>query len=126
MTGTRVRELRTALRLDPTRFAQLLGVHPSTLYRWEATGDVPVRAEPLQRQLLAVLQDQIAAPKGADENLGETISKGLLIGGAMFGLFKLLEAVFSGNEKPRLNGGAVALGKVPRARSSPTRKRSPR
>jgi len=46
MTGTQVRELRAALSLDPTHFAQLLGVHPSTLYRWEAAGDVSVRVEP--------------------------------------------------------------------------------
>jgi len=125
MTGAQVRELRAALRLDPTHFAQLLGVHPSTLYRWEAAGDVPVRVEPFQQQILAVLQDQVAAPRGANEDLGETILKGLLVGGAMFGLFKLLEAAFS-DEQPRRTGGAVARGRPSRAKSSPTRRRSPR
>jgi transcriptional regulator with XRE-family HTH domain len=125
MTGTQVRELRVALRLDPAHFAQLLGVHPSTLYRWEAAGDVPVRVEPFQQQILAVLQGQVAAPRGGNEDLGETILKGLLVGGAMFGLFKLLEAAFS-EDQPRRTRGAVARGKVPRAKSSPTRKRSPR
>ena len=125
MTGTQVRELRAALRLDPTHFAQLLGVHPSTLYRWEAAGDVPVRVEPFQLQILAMLQRQIAAPTAGNEDLSETILKKLLVKSAMFGLFKLLEAAFS-DKKPRRTGGAVAQGKVPHARSSPTRKRSPR
>jgi transcriptional regulator with XRE-family HTH domain len=125
MTGTQVRELRAALHLDPTHFAQLLGVHPSTLYRWEAAGDVPVRVEPFQQQILAVLQGQVAAPRGTNEDLGETILKGLLVGGAMFGLFKLLEAAFS-EDQPRRTGGAVARGTRSRARSSPSRRKAPR
>lgn len=100
MAGSQVRELRAGLRLDPAHFAQLLGVHASTVYRWEAAGDVPVKVEPFQQQILAVLQSQIAAPRGGGgDDLGDTILKGLLVGGAMFGLFKLLEAAFS--EEPR-------------------------
>lgn len=125
MTGEQIRELRDALRLDPAHFAQLLGVHPSTLYRWEAAGDGTVRVEPFQQQILAVLQGQVATPKAATEDLGDTILKGLLVGGAMYGLFKLLEAAFS-EDQPRRTGGAVARGKVPRPKSSPTRRRSPR
>lgn len=44
---------------------------------------------------------------------------------ATFLMAGILEAAFS-EDQPRRTGGAVARGKVPRARSSPTRKRSPR
>lgn len=109
MTGTQVRKLRMAIRLGPAHFAQLLGVHPSTLYRWEAAGDVPVRVEPFQQQILAVLQGQVAAPQRASEDLGETILNGLLVGGAMFGLYRLLEAAFS-EEQPPANRRRIRAG----------------
>jgi len=86
MTGGAVRQLRMLLGLNPAHFAQLIGVHPSTLYRWEAAGDGALKIEPFQLQILAVMG------RHGDAALGETILQGLLYGGPMLGLFKLLEA----------------------------------
>lgn len=123
MKGNDVQSLRSALGLDPTHFAQLLGIHPSTLYRWEAAKDTEIRVEPFQQQILAVLQRRVGlAPKGEVEDLGDVILKGLLVGGAMFGLYKLLEAAFSDDHGGE-TGGPIARGKSPRGRSSPTRRK---
>lgn len=35
MTGNQIRKLRERLELDPVLFSRLLGVHLSTVYRWE-------------------------------------------------------------------------------------------
>jgi hypothetical protein len=99
--------------MEPAQFAQLLGIHTSTLYRWESVGPAPVRVEPLQRQLLTVLDDQLAERNSlrARAELSETILKGLLIGGGLLGLFYLLSAAFG-------DGGKVR--RAPDSRSDPS------
>lgn len=89
MTGARVRAVRVALGLDPARFSQLLGVHSSTVYRWEAAGESAPRIEPLQRQILAVAE-QVSSREGA----GSSVLDGLLLGGPMLGLYRLLEFAY--------------------------------
>ncbi len=124
MNGAQVRELRQSLKMEPTHFAQLVGVHPSTLYRWEAAGEMAIRVEPFQQQIMAVLKQQTGSPQSkASEGIGDAIVKALLVGGAMFGLYKLLEAAFS-EDQPRRTGGVVVRGAVPRKRSLSPRKRS--
>ena len=121
MTGAQIRQLRLAIRMDPAQFAQLLGIHASSVYRWEMAADAEVRIEPFQRQILTALEDQLAqraAPAQAD--LGGAILKGLLIGGGLFGLFKLLEAVFEEPE-PRRTRVAKSRSTGVRARRSPTK-----
>jgi transcriptional regulator with XRE-family HTH domain len=118
VTGTQVRELRLALKMEPAYFAQLLGVHPSTLYRWEAATSAGIRVEPFQQQILAVLQRELGLKTQQAEDLGEAILKGLLVGGAMLGLFKLLEAAFS--EEPRRIGREAERGTSPSKRRSPS------
>lgn len=122
MTGDDVRRIRVSLGLEPARFAQLLGVHPSTLYRWEQAEASTVRVEPLQLQLLTALDQRVSVRSPQETtDLGEAIVTGLLVGGSLFALYKLLEAVF---DDERRSGGAVARTTRARARSSPsTRKR---
>ena len=122
MTGTQVRELRVALKMAPVHFAQVLGVHPSTLYRWEAANAAGIRVEPFQQQILAVLQRQVGLQTRPTEELGESIVKGLLVGGAMLGLFKLLEAAFS--EEPGQTGGAARRPPGRSKRSTSSRRKS--
>lgn len=122
MHGTDITRLRQALGLDASHFAQLIGVHPSTIYRWEAMGDAPIKIEPFQMQLLAVLTRQVNAVEAASSKaLGDAILQGILVGGATFGLFKLLEAVFAEPE-PRRTGGSRTRGTSSRTRSSPKKK----
>lgn len=95
MTGDDIRQIRTDLGTDPTQFSQLLGIHSSTLYRWEKLGPTTARVEPMQRQLLAVLQQQLVNRAPEDRiSFGKKIQAGLLNGGGLLGLYYLLEANF--------------------------------
>lgn len=51
MTGNQIRKLRERLDLDPVLFSRLLGVHLSTVYRWEQSKKSP-RIDIMQKQLL--------------------------------------------------------------------------
>nr|WP_128795578.1 helix-turn-helix domain-containing protein [Corallococcus coralloides] len=93
MTGTAIKELRGALAMSPGDFAQLLGVNPSTLYRWEAEGEGEVKPDPNATRILAALNQ--ARAKSGGENLKASLGTALLLGGGLFALFKLLELVFS-------------------------------
>ena len=101
MTGNRVRQLREDLGMTPGQFASLIGVHPSTLYRWEAAHEGQLRMDPMQLQLMTLLEREVAKRKSAEarSELGSAIVTALLVGGGMFALFKLLEAVFGDDDR---------------------------
>lgn len=87
MTGSELKRLREKLGLDAFQFSVLLGVHRSSIYRWESS-DSP-KIDPLQRELLLSLQEQkISKAIGAD--LGRKIRAGLIEGGTLGGLYVLL------------------------------------
>lgn len=115
MTGAEIRQLRVALGMDAQKFAQVLQVHPTTLYRWELTiGEV--RIEPFQAQLIELLRQQTSArTKPAD--LGKALLTALLLGGAIYALYKLLEGSFS--DEPEDHGGDPNSPKRPTARVMP-------
>lgn len=100
LTGDLLRQLRQELGFDAFQFAHLLGVHVSTIYRWEAQGAGEVRMDPLQRQILygTVTRFRHTAPDRKEE-LGRAILTALLAGGALFGLMVLLQ--FLNEERPR-------------------------
>lgn len=98
MTGDAIKELRTELGMTSSAFAQLLGVNPSTLYRWEAEGDKEVKTDPNAARILAAIQ-QARGLKGSGD-LKTTLGSALLIGGGLFALFKLLEHLFSDDKAP--------------------------
>ena len=93
MTGAWIRELRLRTGCEPQEFAALLGVHSSTLYRWEKAGDNSVRVEPFQHQVLVTLDRQMGRP-GA-EALCREMRDDVRISG-LLGLYRLLRAVFAG------------------------------
>jgi transcriptional regulator with XRE-family HTH domain len=97
LTGSWIRDLRQRAGLEPAHFALLLGVNSSTLYRWEKVGAANVRVEPLQRQLMAVLDQELGrrGPEGRNE-LRKTVLEALLVGGGLLGLYRLLHAAFGG------------------------------
>lgn len=88
MNGTEVRTIREHLRLSPLNLANLLGVHLTTVYRWEAQGDQELRLEPLQHSLL--LQMQRRLNQGPPQDFAQQLLHGLLIGGTLVGLAYLL------------------------------------
>lgn len=108
MTGTDISRLRRGIGVDHVRFADLLGVSASTVYRWEAAGDGPARLEPGAMRLLQALQtyhERQVAKRSADErqaqkaaapaaSAGDELAKAIAIGGGLFALFKLLEVLF--------------------------------
>ena len=96
MKGSQVGQLRMDMGMTPSQFAALIGVHPSTLYRWEAAKDKELKMDPMQLQLMTLLQTEVSKRKSAEarSELGTAIVTALLVGGGLFALFKLLEAAF--------------------------------
>lgn len=97
MTGPGIKTLREALGLDPYVFAKILGVHVSTLYRWEQSrGDV--RIDPLQADILEKLRAKLATKKRAEQKqFGDEVLKAVLVGGALVGLAVLLTEIIKGS-----------------------------
>jgi transcriptional regulator with XRE-family HTH domain len=101
MAGPGIKYLREALGLDPYVFAKILGVHVSTLYRWEQTRG-EVRIDPLQADILEKLRANLAVKKRAEQKqMGEAALQAVLVGGALVGLAFLL------NEIVKSGGGGV-------------------
>ena len=102
LTGTRIRALREALRLDLVQFATLLGVAESSVRRWEARREEAPDIDHSAARILLVLVDQVDRRQTAEERaeLQSTIAKALLIGGGLFALFLLLKAVFGDDNTP--------------------------
>ena len=85
-----IRSLRRALRLNQTEFAQLLGVHPVTVSRWETPGS-DCRPNPYQ---FALMQDFEKAARSRE--MGATL-KNLLVGaGIAAAIYFLLKAARDG------------------------------
>lgn len=98
MTATEVQHLRHRLGLSIADFAALVGTVDKTIYRWEhaAEGvDITAKCDILQRRILPLLQMVVErerdAPRNADE---KSIVEGMLIGGGLMGLHRLLSAFF--------------------------------
>ncbi len=98
MTGNEIRSLRTSLGLSAQRFAELIGVHFTSVYRWESTGPKKVNLEPLQAALIYRLQEKAET---APEATGEQLLQGLLVGGTLLGLAYLLSDLIESETKPK-------------------------
>jgi hypothetical protein len=103
MTGPEIKAVRTTLGHDPYVFAKILGVHLSTLYRWErSSGEAHI--DPLQAEILDRLRTNLAAREMTDQRkLGDDVLKAVLIGGTLTGLTVLLNQIVNsdirGNER---------------------------
>lgn len=75
-----------------------MGTGDKTIFRWEhaAAGvDITAKCDVLQRRLLPLLQMVVERERDAPRNAVEkSIIEGILLGGGLRGLHRLLEAVF--------------------------------
>ena len=91
MTGSEIRQTRVALGLSASRFATVLGVHPSTVHRWESAGQAAVTVEGIPLSVLLALQHRVAhTPHQEASDLGKRVAEALLVGGALAGLVLLI------------------------------------
>lgn len=87
-----IRQTREALGLSSAQFASVLGVHPTTVSRWEnAKG--PVIVEGIAYTVLTALQLRLAQggrAKVEATQTGEEISNALVFGGVVLALALLV------------------------------------
>ena len=87
-----IKQTREALGLSSSQFASVLGVHPTTVSRWEnAKG--PVIVEGMAHTVLSALQKRLAANRRAKveaSRAGEEISDALVLGGVVLALALLV------------------------------------
>jgi hypothetical protein len=101
MTGEEVGRIRLALGMSLPQFSQLLGVHPTTAYRWEGSGPHVVRLDPLHAGLLTHLSRQLAARSSAARtDWAKQIVEGVVVGGTLVGLAVLLNELLP-SQPPR-------------------------
>ncbi len=86
LTARRITTLRKALGLDPFAFAAALGVHTSTVYRWESAPKL-VSVDMLQGEVLSRL---LALPQWKLSKIGAVVRRGLLADGMIGGLSAIL------------------------------------
>jgi hypothetical protein len=83
------------MAIDPFALAGVLGVHVSTIYRWESKRRREIKADPIQTELLARLDRKASGHPSTAESLGRTIVDGLVAGGTLRALHDLLAALLS-------------------------------
>jgi|SRR5579885_2399337 len=94
MTGGEIQRIRTEFALNVQQFATMLGVHPSTVYRWESALSLESNPDPLQRDLLQAL-DRIVR-FGAADRLREHLRWWIASGGGLLALYGLLKFMYTG------------------------------
>jgi hypothetical protein len=101
VTGTDVERLRVALGMSVPQFAQLLGVHLGTAYRWESKTGEELRLDPLHEALLLHLHRGVQERRRqADrEAWGKKLVAGVLLGGTLAGLAVLLAELSTGSAR---------------------------
>jgi transcriptional regulator with XRE-family HTH domain len=100
LTGNDVRSIRNALGLTMAQFAHVLGVHPSTVQRWELTGANRVTVEGVPLTVLTALRARVLEQANglrAAANAGQDVSTKLATGGVLLALTVLL--LFAAGEK---------------------------
>tara|TARA_B100000678_G_scaffold232345_1_gene201215 strand:+ start:955 stop:1212 length:258 start_codon:yes stop_codon:yes gene_type:complete len=79
-------------------FADLIGVHYTTVYRWERYGPQQPNIDPHQMRILLTLQKEVNKREDSQaEAFGKGIATAILTGGSLFGLYKLLAAAYGGD-----------------------------
>lgn len=92
MTGNEVRAIRDAFELDAFAFARLLGVHVSTVYRWEAS-TWHVTMDPLPSEILTAAQAHLATQSQGQRDVLALDIKHALTRGPLHGLAALLRVL---------------------------------
>lgn len=91
MTGAEVTSIRTTLGFTQVQLAQLLGVHPLTVSKWERN-----QGQPTPHQ--AALLRSFGAACGSQPEIGQVVGGLLVSAGVAVALWALLDAAF-GNKK---------------------------
>ena len=94
LPGNEIRHVRKTLGLTVAQFAIVLGVHASSVHRWEAAGPDAVPVDGLAANVLTALRQRVqAGPEAvcAARDTGTRVAEALLIGGTLVGLAVLLE-----------------------------------
>lgn len=105
MTGHDIKRLRERIGLTAQQFADIFGVHQSTVYRWESAARSLVEIEPLQEKLLLCLGDITRGRTDAELSaLYGSLEIALRLGGPLRAIYELLGMVY----KERPIGKAVA------------------
>ena len=95
MKGKDITEIKQVLKLNREEMAKMCGVHPTTIYRWEKNGKNEISGiEPMQAGILLKLLNKIKNNSKEINKISRDIKNALLIGGAIFGLYILLKALF--------------------------------
>ena len=93
MAGSDVRVIRTSLGVTVQTFAMVLGVHPSTIHRWESAGVELVAIEGVPWKVLWALRKRVIRARLDPEvvrNGGQEVSDALVVGGALLALAALI------------------------------------
>lgn len=93
MPGIQIKQIREALGLSAAQFGVVLGVHPSTVHRWEAAGAALVSVDGVPANVLLSLRQKLESGKQAHRQaavIGSDIERALLVGGALIALAALL------------------------------------
>ena len=89
------KEIGNRLGMSTEELARLLGVAPSTVYRWEQQKKTNTRIDPHQREILGALENLI--DRGSSTDLAGEIRQALMSGGTLYGLHIVLTKLY---EKP--------------------------
>lgn len=93
LPGDDVRRIRNALGLSVIQFATVLGVHPSTVHRWEAAKKSPVPIEGVAWTVMSALRERVLVERAARAKViqaGQDVSSKLAAGGVLLALAALL------------------------------------
>jgi len=93
LTGTHVRTIRGALGLTIAQLANVLGVHPSSVQRWELAGGQPIKVEGVPLTVLNALRIRVlheAKGRQLAAATGQQVSTKLATGGVLLALAVLL------------------------------------
>lgn len=92
MTSSRLRDVRAALGMGTHAFAEVIGVHVSTLYRWESL--LSFDPDPMQARLLDALAKESAKMSAAGcSAFGDKLTRTLVSRGALVALGELIRRV---------------------------------
>jgi transcriptional regulator with XRE-family HTH domain len=93
MTGRQLRRLREDLGMTTHAFADVIGVHVSTLYRWEDT-EIALKTDPLQQKIIERLGEELGDMSIEQRRaLGKKVTDLLLAKGSLVALGGLIAKI---------------------------------
>lgn len=102
ITGNDVRAVRGALGLNVGQFASVLGVHPSSVHRWEGAREMTVAVDGVAATVLAALRahlDDQAERSREVRELGAKVIDVLVVAGALAALGVLIHYLTSAGRR---------------------------